>query len=57
MGSIVMADGGYIINDEYVIKGNYDDGYVVYAYDDEEEKEALYSSISLDNCLCWCLMS
>ena len=55
MASISMDCGGYIINDEYVIKGNFDDGYVVYSYEDEDETEALYSSKSLDNCLCWCL--
>lgn len=57
MASISMDGGGYVINNEYVIKGDFEDGYVVYAYDDEEEEEALYSSISLDNCLCWCLNS
>jgi len=55
MASISMDCGAYIINDEYVIKGNFDEGYVVYSYEDEDESEALYSSISLDNCLCWCL--
>ena len=53
---IKLENGQFIIG-EYSIVGNYEDGYWVYKTDDEEDSDALYNNISLENCITWCLNS
>lgn len=54
---IRLEDGEFIIG-EYIINGNYADGYWVRdAYCSEGDGLILYENISLENCIVWCLNS
>lgn len=53
--TIRLVDGHFEI-DEYSIAGNYDDGYTVYLTS-EEDGDTLYSDISFEKCVVWCLNS
>lgn len=52
---IRLEDGQFIIG-EYIIGGNYSDGYWVWEICDGEEVVA-YNNISLEHCIVWCLNS
>ena len=51
----IRYDGCHLIIGEYSIAGNYDDGYTIWRTDDGEDSDTLYDSISLENCVIWCL--
>ena len=53
---IRLVDGQFEVG-EYSITGNFDDGYVVWNTKDGEDSDALYNSISFENCVVWCLNS
>ena len=51
---IIVDGSSYIIDETYVISGDYEEGYDVKKYDDGTQ---LYSSLSFENCLIWCFNS
>ena len=60
MGGIKMnieLDCGVFHIGEYSIAGNYDDGYTVWRTEYGEDSDTLYSSMSLEKCIVWCLNS
>ena len=52
---IRLEDGRFIIG-EYVIAGEYYDGYTVWKRDGETETP-VYKHVSLEHCIVWCLNS
>lgn len=53
----IELDCGVFHIGEYSIAGNYDDGYTVWRTEDSEDSDTLYSSMSLEKCIVWCLNS
>ena len=53
---IRLENGEFIIG-EYIINGNYADGYWVRDAYGRGEGILLYDNISLENCIVWCLNS
>lgn len=53
---IRFEDGEFIIG-EYIINGNYAEGYWVRDAYGRGEEILLYDNISLENCIVWCLNS
>lgn len=53
---IRLLDGHFEVG-EYSIAGNFDDGYTVWNTKDGEDSDTLYSSISFEKCVVWCLNS
>lgn len=53
----IRLDCGECYINNYIINGNADDGYDVYAEIDEEKEECLYSSKNFEECLTWCYNS
>lgn len=53
----IRLECGQFIIGEYLIAGNYEDGYTVWKTDDGEDSDALYEDISLEKCIVWCLNS
>ena len=51
---IRLVDGHFEIG-EYSISGSFDDGYVV--FNTEADGDVLYSSMSFEECVVWCLNS
>ena len=54
---IKLINGAWYINDQYVISGDDETGYGVFAvseYEDSEYAEILYGSGSFEKCLTWC---
>lgn len=56
MNTIYLNGGQFCIN-EYSIAGNYDDGYTVWKTEEGEDSETLYSNLSFEACVVWCLNS
>lgn len=53
----IWYDCGVCHIGEYSIAGNYDDGYTVWKTEDGEDSDTLYSHISFESCVVWCLNS
>lgn len=57
MYNIRLADGAFVFSfrdvDEYVIRGDFTEGYVVY----DAEETPLYTSISFEACVVWVINS
>lgn len=54
VSGISILNGKWFIG-EYCIAGNYDDGYTVWKADDGEDSDTLYSDISFEKCMLWCI--
>lgn len=52
--NIELKQGKFIIGD-YSIVGNYDDGYTVYETAKGEDSDTLFSHLSFEKCIVWCM--
>lgn len=53
---IRLENGEFVIGD-YIITGDYTEGYQVWKLNEEEKLEALYNNVSFEHCVVWCLNS
>ena len=53
---IRLEYGDFVIGD-YIISGDYQEGYQVWERNEEGKLEALYNNFSFEACVVWCLNS